>query len=143
MTEERGLPCLLGAPEGEGSKPHRAGKQNVFEIPPAIEEANNEDPPPIDAVDQPIGRDDELPVGRDLEAFQLRNDSPAQRHGFEGSRSLHDRVEDPLRRHRSFPPHVVHDLLEVADRDFGPEDLGLGSAHFFWIRERTRAKASS
>src|SRR6185436_7418312 len=109
-------------------------QENILEIPPAVKDTDDENAVGAHAVDQAVWGNDELAVDRDLDSCQLWDDPASQTHEVQGSGALRDRIEDPLGSHGSILLHIIHDLLEITDRSFRPQDLEAARAHFALIR---------
>ena len=93
----------------------QASQEHLFEVPPSIEEPHDGHSLPVDPIHQPIGPQDDFPIGRDLELCKLRNDSASERNGVEALGCLYHLVEQTLCSKGSFFGNEIDDLFKIAD----------------------------
>ena len=120
---DNGYPAEKAAPVRETLE------QLVLELPPRVEDREDGHGIAIDAVDETIRPDHELPPGAHLEAGQLGDHAATRRAGFERGGTSFDPPQHALGNLLGIQREEADDLLEVADRDLGPLDAEAAPSH--------------
>jgi hypothetical protein len=96
--------------------PDQAVQENVFQAPAAVENRQNQDIHATSAVDQTVGRDDQLAILSNMQASQLGHDAPPVNLAGQGLRLALETIEGAERSPGAAVGQIGDDRLEITAR---------------------------
>jgi hypothetical protein len=94
----------------------QAIEEDVFQAPPAVEDREDYHSGAVDAVDHPIGRNNQLAVLADVKPTEFGNDAPSFREGRERPDASLEAIERGKRSLRASVRQIRHDPFEISPR---------------------------